>query len=104
MRVGNSTLKDCACFGEKGKKGREENDAIGRGGGIYLSSPTDHESTLPLGFLFEKFKFITNNATIGRDNFIVCFNLEKQALKDLTSALYCIRLKRFMWEERMRWI
>jgi hypothetical protein len=56
----------------------ESNVSVGRGGGIFISTDPSSSSSFPLHLLFEKLTFSMNEATIGRDIFIVCYSIEEQ--------------------------
>jgi hypothetical protein len=56
----------------------ESNESVGRGGGIFISIHSFSFSSFLLHVLFEKLIFSMNEATIGRDLFIVYYSLEEQ--------------------------
>ncbi|KAH7816082.1 uncharacterized protein MONOS_7748 [Monocercomonoides exilis] len=64
--------------------------ASGKGGGVYLdcgsipaSGRNEHLSNdNPLGFRFKNVRFSFNNASSGRDVFILCVNIESQVTSD----------------------
>jgi hypothetical protein len=65
--------------GRKEEEGmNESNESVGRGGGIFISIHSSSFSSFPLHVLFEKLIFSMNEATIGRDIFIVYYSLEEQ--------------------------
>jgi hypothetical protein len=72
----NTTLFECSAgtWTERAPEG-----VVGKGGGVHLKSPTAGiTQILPLSLLFFNVSFIRNQATIGRDVYILCYEAEKQ--------------------------
>jgi hypothetical protein len=81
----NSTIRECEANKtplpssdrkKKEKRKNEVNENLGRGGGIYLE--TDTSSSFPLHLLFQELILSVNEATIGRDLYMVCYSIEEQ--------------------------
>ncbi|KAH7828009.1 uncharacterized protein MONOS_10573 [Monocercomonoides exilis] len=63
MKMIDSTISHCSC-----------SNSTGRGGGVYLATKERGE----LDFTFEGMKFSNNEARVGNDIFIECFNITLQ--------------------------
>jgi hypothetical protein len=86
LSVRQSVLRECVA----GNKRVEEKDDLmnqgseptvvqGKGGGMYISSPSANTiQVLPLPLLFQNISLISNNAWVGRDIYLSCVSLSSQ--------------------------